>query len=145
MTREAFVRLVDQAISERLQIEVLILERMVVLVRVIDLLDRADIAAFRQDVQLLVDGVVETEDLTLEQVDVDVLELRLLREQPEPVVQPLVRGDLVGGIVLLEGRPDDLRHLVGRHDVRLDRRLLLEPPHSLDLIVDRRVDGREVA
>ena len=64
----------------------LILECVVVLVRVVHLLDRADLAFLRDDVEPLADRVVEPRDLALEQLEVDVGQLHVRRQQAEAVV-----------------------------------------------------------
>ena len=142
LTGKGLVGLVIEAVLHLLEVEVLVLQDMVVLVRVVDLLHRADAALLGDDVQLLLDRVVQAGHLARQEVDVEVGQLVVLRKQPESVVQLLVGGDLVGRVVLAERVLEDLGHLVGRHDGRLDGRLLLQAADRPDLLVDRGVDGR---
>jgi hypothetical protein len=71
---DASVAVPDLVEREALQVEVLVLERMRVFVGERDLLGRPDGPGLRDDVELLVIGVVEAGHLAAEQLDVEILE-----------------------------------------------------------------------
>ena len=87
-----------------LQPEGLVLERVVELVRVRDLLDRPDGAGRGHDVHLLRRVVVQADRLAREQVQVQLRQRGVLRDQEELLVQPVGRGHEVGRV----GRRDRL-------------------------------------
>ena len=123
-----------------LEVEVLVLEGVVVLVREVHLLDCSDAALLGDDVELLADRVVEPGDLTREQLDVGVGQVGVLGEQPEPVVERSSAATSSGVSSSNEVlRTCDISS--GDDDGRHDRFLLLEAADGPDLFVDLRVDG----
>ena len=138
---ERAIALVEGVVQpERLEVEGPVLELMGELVGVRDPLDRPEAAGAADDEQLVDRGVVVADHLAPLEVEVDLLEGRVVGEEAERLVDPLADPDLGLGIGLLEVRLEVRSELVGIDDLRVDPVGGIEPADGDDVGGDRPVD-----
>ncbi len=122
------------------QREVLVLERVRVLVGEGDALGAADRAAPADDVQVSVARPIEAGDLRRQERVHDRAEVGVCREDSERLQQPVLPRDLGGRHVLI-GVREQLRPQAGFvQDHRLDRALRLQPAQCLDFALDGEIE-----
>jgi hypothetical protein len=138
------IALADLVEVEALEVEVLVLQRVRVFVGERRLLGRAEVAGSRHDVELLVVGAVQAGDLAAEELDVQVLQVRIPRQQAEALEQPLVRGDELLRVVLAEPVRGQLLDACVVEDHRVDGVLRLEAADRPDLLLDSGIGRSQV-